>query len=51
MSRARRRIQTAKLEAIAVENPPSQRPARDVKKVLALLDEIAAETSTERGTK
>lgn len=48
MSRARRRIQTVKFEAITAENPPSRRPARDVKRLLVLLDEIAAETTTER---
>jgi hypothetical protein len=51
MSRARRRIQTAKLEAIAVENPPSRRPAREVKRLLKLLDEIAMEQPNREGTR
>lgn len=43
MSRRRRKIHAAKLLALVVEAPPSQRPARESRKLLALLDRLATE--------
>jgi hypothetical protein len=46
-----RRRKRQKAADYIIEAPPARRPARDSRRVLALLDEIAREQSNQKGEK